>query len=504
MKKLISFILAVTLLLSIPMSGVLADSPTKGGDIVLTTNQALNYLFYPQNGSGNIAAWGWPCMESLGYSDENNEWQLNLAERFDIDAENFVVTIKLHGGIRFHNGNELNADDLVWQMNYYLEHGFGSLLGSPVEIRKMDEYTIEVQYERFSLNYQTWLLTMWCYDREQYEEVGEDAIQTTMNGTGPYMFAGLKPDVSISYIRNENYWGEHDYGPDTITYLYMTEPSTMLATFIAGECANFESSEPAAIAQVEAYGYTAIDRPVLYEEQYHAIPVTNNPNDPLYNVKVRNAIYLYGVDWDAIAYMGFGDVGYHTDQIGYSQMPCYNPSIEVSGVDYEKAKELLAEAGFPDGFSTTIHVTAISPVATALQAELLKIGITANVQTVGIDAFTSNPVSSGIAVFSLTFNTLIDRVNKFYSPVGMLGKLTNWENPRYMELVNLANSTDSIAEQNIALAEYSKLMVVEEAVYWPICNKMEKWYFQPWYHFEGQYNRNLNGKNPLSIYVDPH
>lgn len=128
----------------------------KGGDVVLATDAVFNNFFTPYQ-AGNAIAWGSFCMEPLGKKIQGtaDDYDLVLAESFDVDEENFLVTIQVKQGIKFHDGTPLTAEDVAWTIQSWIDYGRGAQIGNPTEVRQTGDYTVEVQYPEFNVNYKT-------------------------------------------------------------------------------------------------------------------------------------------------------------------------------------------------------------------------------------------------------------------------------------------------------------------------------------------------------------
>lgn len=298
----------------------------KGGTMTIATNQQFNSMFNPYQ-AGNAVDWGWPCLETLGFQYPGQGWQLLLADSFDVDASSGLVTIGVKKGIKFHNGDTLDAEDVAFSIQAWVDYGRGATIGNPSSVTVKDEYTVEVKYDVFSLNIQDWLLTAFIFSKTAFEENGLDWMLTHMVGTGPYKMVGFTPDVSIEYERWDGYRDEYTKGPEKIKVLYITEETTTLAAFLSGDVTFFKTTSAETVQQLNAYGFNPETMVGGTEFVHYAIPMTVVDGDPLCKKEVRQAIYLYGIDWDAYAYALLGDMGYHTDSIGAAGCPYYDESL---------------------------------------------------------------------------------------------------------------------------------------------------------------------------------
>lgn len=455
----------------------------KGGEMVISTNQAFNSMFNPHTG-GNAVDWGWPCLETLIYQNPGDPtWKMLLADSCIVDKDNNSVTITIKQGVKFHNGDTLDADDVVFSIQSWVDFGRGATIGSPSSVEKLDDYTVRITWPSFSLSFEQWIANCFIFSKTVFEEHGVDWMLTNMVGTGPYKMTEFIPDVSISYERWDGYREPYTEGPAKIKYLYISEDTTALASFLSKDVTFFKTTSAETVAQLKGYGFDPQSMVGGTEFVHYAQPLTLVDNDPWANAEIRRAVYLHGIDWDAYAYALLGDIGYHTDSIGAAGCSYYKEDLEVSSLDREKAKQIISDAGYPNGFNTKIY-TAETDIASAtiLQSELKKLNINAEVEVIDpsvlINIVTGSDKRSGILVYNLGFNTIqMDRFNKFYSYKGMFAGSTNWSDEEKLYYDNAAKAKTQ-EEENKWLYEYVKQYVQVDSHFWPIANATRKVCYQ--------------------------
>lgn len=484
---------------------------TMGGDYVRGCAQAIGEFFSPYK-QGTMREYGWPCYEPSAYFKADQQWHACLAESWEVDNDNFTLTIQLKEGITFHNGDPLDAQDLVFTLEARNEYGTGSVIGSPVKVEALDDYTVRVTWDYFSLNYETWVLGEPIYSKETFDEKGLDWMLNNMVGTGPYRFDEYIPDVHLKFVRNEDYWGDRKPGPDTMTWLYMPDETTQLAAFMNGEIDLILPIGLSIVDQLEAAGYEGAESAFPVEGQYFAVPISVNPDDPLSNADVRKAIFEHGIDWDTLAATLGGSTGYHTDCIGLPAMTYYKEDLEQSSYDPDLAKQELANAGYPNGFDTTIISGAgrTEQLATVLQAELAKIGIQAEVENVDgsiiqAEYMSAKSADSGIVLAALAYpsSNQTDRFGKHVNPNGSYGGSSDWTD-EIKELWNKVPSARTMDEQNQFLYDYVKYYVHEGCYMWPAYNTKNVTFYQEWCHHSEMAEGGGAGCDPFEIWLDPH
>ncbi len=519
-KRILAVLLAAVMLMSV-LAGCKSGngdggskSAEKGGDLVYTTPFSEFFNPYKQ---GTLIGYGWPCYEPLAwYKSATHEFTPMLAESWERDEANNALIIHVRKGVTFSNGDVMDATDVAWTFQARLDYGTQSTIGTPEKVEKVDDYTVKVYYPEFSLNWELWLLTQYIFSYETFvehggENGGVDWYMNNMMGTGPYVLQEYTPDVVLKFVRNEKYWGKEVPQPETITFNYSTDATAQLASFLNHESDRFNTSDPVVMQQLKEAGYEGTTGAAVSGMQYYAVPITLDPDAPLSNVDVRKAIYLYGVDWEQMAKTVVGDNAYHTSAIGFHESGYYDESLEKCKVDYDKAKKMLADAGYPNGFDVTIYgIGAMaSGVETYLQAELKKIGINAEISDTDFGTVQGNYLSgkeaqTGIAVWVQAINAdqQLDRFTKHFNPFGATASgCTNWTDALKEKWTATATAkTEEELEKN--LLDYCNQYVNEDCMFWPCYTSTSLVYYQEYYHEKPEAAAVNCGYDPFCISKD--
>lgn len=489
-----------------------AEDPSayaKGGKLVggITTNPTEFFTPYKQ---GTMTSYGWAVYEPLAWNKGDGNWHNCLAESWVVDNDSHTLTVKLHDNIKFSNGDPLTADDVIFTLTCRQEYGTYGLIGSPASVEKVDDLTVKITWDEFSLNYELWILPQYIYSKETFEEKGLDWMLTNMIGTGPYVLDEYIPDVHLLFSRNENYWRE---GPslDSIEWVKIADNTALLAAFLQGEIDLMTNVQDyLTYTQLTGAGFVP-QEPVIGEGMQNlALPITLDPDDPLANKDVRKAIYN-GIDWNELAHVCGTPNDYHSDVIGITKMPYYKETLEQSKFDVASAKKALADAGYPNGFSTTLYGTTMSEKALIYMQDALKqLGITAEVMTIDYtvlngEYLTGKAATSGIILNGWKFyqTNQTDRFVKFLSPVGALKGMTTYTD-KLVELWNAVPNANSLEEQNALLYAFVNEYVNEEALVWPMYNTSLYAFYQPWCHFTDMAPSASAGYDPFEIWVEQH
>lgn len=480
----------------------------RGGTVQYAISFNPNSFFTPYK-TGMVSSYAWPALEPLAWLRTDGSFDPVLADSWEVDTENNSLTVTLKEGIKFHNGDTFDADDLVFTHSVREEFGTTGVIGSPVSIEALDSRTVKFTWSDFSLDYEPWVLTQYVYSKETYEEKGLDWMLNNIVGTGPYVMESYIPDVSLSFVRNDAYWGDTTPAPDGFKWTVIPDATATLAAFLSGDVDNMITADPMMIGQLEAAGFggEALAGNIVMSVQLQVI--TLDPEDPFYNKDVREAVYS-GVNWKAMGETIGGPAAYHTDMIGHPEMPYYKESIEQYEYDLDGAIAKLAELGYGDGFSTTFYGTAAENAQMAyLQAEFKKMNIEADIVTIeasqrSADYVTGKAADHGIIFggYSLSASNPADRFNKFFSPSGTWAGTTTFDDDIKALWEKIPN-VKTRQEQNDLLYEYCDMYVNKYHYLFPAYNVDTLTFMREWYH-ESPLVKGGNGSDPFKIWVDEH
>ena len=238
----------------------------------------------------------------------------------------------------------------------------------------------------------------------------------------------------------------------------VADSAAQMSAFANKEIAFVEVSDTPTINSLSSMGFTDKHKKTYAGYTAYSIyPNSKVEGDPWYKTEVRQAVLLYGIDWDAVAKLCGGDRGIKSLQQDTQGALCYVDGMEdESYYDLDKAKSMLAEAGYPDGFSTKIYSPATTTAAaTAVQDQLKKLNITTEVVKVTPqDTSRSDGVSPGLSLVMLT--TAYDLIYKCYTMFFNKDSISYGANLSYSDAFNEAYAKALVAKSWEERAEYGK------------------------------------------------
>lgn len=276
----------------------------------------------------------------------------SLAESYDMAPDLKSVTLHLTKGIKFQDGTDWNADAAVWSFKTSLETG--ALGGARYidDIKATDDYTVVVTMNSPFNQMIYRLARIYMYSPAAYEKNGEDWAVNHSVSTSAFQVTDFQRDVVIKMAKNDNYWRSGLPYLDEVELRVVKEPATCFALMQSGQADAWITSTAQETADLKAMGFQVVETPTTYNVIY---PDSANPESPFANLKVREALE-YAIDRAAMAEaLGFG-FQVPVDQPTHPGTQGYNPDYPVREYNPEKARQLLAEAGYPDGIKTTMIV----------------------------------------------------------------------------------------------------------------------------------------------------
>ena len=314
----------------------------------------------------------------------------DLAESIDVSDDGLVYTFNLRKGVTFHDGSPFSAEDVKFTLDHLQNPDTGYpyvvKLNAIAETTVVDEHTVQV---RLSVPEGPFLVNLAFPGNvivsKSIAEAGHD-IGTTPIGTGPYKFVNYQPGTVIELERNADYYeGDKPY-IEKLEYRVISD-HTAITNALQSGVVDFSNVIPAKDwAAIEAN--PDLTKVPINGSRWFWIGVNNNA-EPLNNNKVRQAI-AHAVDRQAIVdavFYGLAKVIHGGVVPEWSWG--YAPDLQVfsPGADPEKAKALLAEAGYPDGFDISFKIGTEWPRLMAMgpliQANLMAVGINAQISTMG-------------------------------------------------------------------------------------------------------------------------
>lgn len=322
-----------------------------GGSVVVGIQQDIDSLDPHKATAAGTKEILFNIFEGLVKSDKNGDLMKALASDYTVSGDGLVYTFTLRDGVRFHNGNAVTAEDV----KYSLERASGLLDGTPLisslsvitNVEILDEKTVQVTVSGANTEL-IYSFTAAIIPAGS----GEDESGTPI-GTGPFSFVSYTPQIGIVVKKNADYWQQGLPYLDEVTFKIVTSADTALLELQGGSIDIYPYLTDSQATEL-AGSFQILSAPSAVVQALFL----NNADPLLSDVRIRQAI-CYALDKDLVNEFVAGG---RATLISGAMLPTlttyYTDLNDVygTGANLEKAKELMADAGYPDGFDLEIVV----------------------------------------------------------------------------------------------------------------------------------------------------
>jgi ABC-type transport system substrate-binding protein len=384
MKKLLPILLMVILTMTLifvgfPQQIQAATAPKHGGILRMINNQGPGNFGYPPSMDGNSQQMvSSHCFESFLETDTTGQFipeGLVTAYKLSSDGKSYIFTLRK--GVKFHDGTDYDAEAAKWNMDKNMEaHIYGTTYWQSTEV--IDDHTIRLNLKQPDYTVIFSLGSSACYpiSPTAYKKNGEQWVQFHPVGTGPFKLKSFDRDVSLAFEKFDDYWHKGLPYLDGIVFKFVKDQMVSGAALQNGETDVFWRVEGNQAFDLKAKGFTVVSP--LNQWGIWLTPDSKNPESILAKKKVREALE-YATNREAIAKaVGYGFM-IGVNQIADPSYPAgYIPDLKGREYNPAKAKQLLAEAGYPNGFKTRIiaQTEMVNKDAfVALQSQWKEVGV---------------------------------------------------------------------------------------------------------------------------------
>lgn len=397
--------------------------------------------------------------EGLVKPDTSGNMVAAIASEYSINDAGDEFTFILREGVKFHNGEPVTVDDVLYSINRAAGDGSGEPLISGFNIESVtatDDKTVVVKIPEPTIEFLA-LMTAAIIP-----EGSDPSVEVV--GTGPFKFVSRSPQENIILEKNNEYWGD-PAKVDTVTFKIIDNAETLVMSLMSGavDMANHFTS---AQAKELGDGFTVVEGEMNLVQAVYL----NNAVEPFNNEKVRQAL-SYAIDKRQIIEMTSDTEGF---PLGSSMYPSFKKYFVDELTDYytcdpEKAKSLLAEAGYPDGFDMEITVPSnYQPhidTATVVAEQLKAVGVNVSVKLVDWNTWLSDVYQGrkfqsticGVDAANMSARAMLERYTSTYAK-----NFINYNNAEYDAVMAEAMSCADDAKQ-VELYKQAQTILTESA-----------------------------------------
>jgi len=358
-----------------------AGQPVYGGILKCVAGAIPKNLGYPPDKAPSDNFYMLPVIERLAeWNDEKGTMVGVLAESWEADTKALTFTWHIRKGVKFHDGTDLNAEAVRWNFQMGLDTNRLSMGQFIKSLEVVDTYTLKMNLTSYNwVMPEQWGLTSpispTAFEKSgSTQEARINWARANAVGTGAFTVADYKRDDYIKFKKNPNYWQKGMPYLDGIELRYIPDAMVAAASIEAREADIwFAVSTVQNILDLQKKGFQIVWGPGMF---MCLLFNSNDPNSIFANKKIREA-FEYALDRPAIAGMVGQGLFEPFVQMASKTWPGYVEGYNPRPYDPAKAKQLLAEAGYPGGFKTTMMATSAGMDAiAAMQSYLGKVGIT--------------------------------------------------------------------------------------------------------------------------------
>lgn len=461
------FLLALLLMLLVTANAQTLVFGQSGLPVTLDTGQ-----------DGNSLLPSYQILENLvAFVPGTGDLQAGLATSWEANEDASVWTFSLREGITFHDGTPFNAEAVAFNFerwnntdhpNGYRDAGktfvpwtwiFGGFDEDSVleSVTVVNEYTVQLNL-RESVSFLPAMVAssyFGLHSPSAIQEAGADYGTPTAGsvGTGPFVFEQWIDGDRVVLTRNDAYWGE-TAGVERVVILGIEDPTARLAQLKSGAidiAVNLSSDD---LPQVDSDA--ALEVVTVEANLNVGYLAFHQANPPLDNPLVRQAI-AHAIDREAIVEAFYAGLGAVASQ---HVPPALWGRADLDGnypYDPERALELLAEAGYPDGFDTELWYMPVSrpyypapePIAATMASYLADVGINAVLNTEDWGTYLDNYKTGKYPMYMLGWSAdFADPDNFLYTFFGPVGQADlAWDAPEVIDMLNAARQASTQAER---------------------------------------------------------
>lgn len=448
-----------------PQPVVDADEPQRGGVLRIAVTEDVTNLDPTRSFSMTDVYLSFMLYETLTRRSEGEPGAPlypQLAESWEVSEDALTYTFSLRKGVTFHHGTPFTAKDVEFSILRLLNPDLGlssrAVVGPVVErVEVVDDYTVRFHLIRPSVTFPFVLSTPGLQILPH--DLTDEQLLTAPSGTGPFRFQENIPGERVVIVRNDNYWDNGLPYLDEVQMMIIPEAETAIASLTSGLVDMIDRVGFEALSTLtETEGIQVLESP----QGTYPVFVLNVTQKPFDDVRVRQAL-KHVVDRNAlqqVVLQGRGTI--MNDQPVAPFSPLWG-EIPPLAYDVEKAKALLAEAGYPDGLEITLDIAEITPgileAAVVLQETARPAGITLTlnrvpVNTYWVESYLQTPFFVGY------WNLISEpdpQLSFQYLPDGPLNE-SGWSDPRASELIALSRGERDLAVRRQQSAELQQII----------------------------------------------
>lgn len=426
---------------------------------------------YKHSSSPIYGQWQHIMEPLVEYDYKRKDYVGILAESWEFQGKRWVI--RLRKGVKFHNGAPLTSGDVAFSIQRMRDEKGGSLQGSNfkdvTEVQTPDDLTVIFVTKQPLAVFLDRLENRFILSKAAAEKYGDQLDQHPI-GTGPYRYVSYQRGGNFVFARNDDYWGGKADIKEVV-FKKVTEAAARLAALESGQADLVNNVPVHEVARLQRHPRVKVEQIEGLRMFFLAFNVAHKPFD---NKLVRQAVN-YAVDGGAIVKNIFEGIGYPTDGPVGSNVLGADPKLKLYSYDPNKARELLAAAGYPNGLDLKLYYSAgrypkDTEVCQVVAAQMAKGGFRVEVVSQEWAVFWEKTgVNGGRLPFYYIGRGSLTDADTLYDQYFRTGttKRTNYSNPELDKLIEEEQRTPDMKKRTAILQQAGKILM-EEAAFAPL------------------------------------
>jgi peptide/nickel transport system substrate-binding protein len=385
-----------------------------------------------------------------------------LADSWTTSDDGLTWTFKLRKGVKFHDGEPWDADAAIFNYDRQVNKGSpnyvpelnsvaGIILSGIVSAKKVDDMTITLTTDKPNADLPSMLALGAFGSPKAIKAAGKDFDKHPV-GTGPFKFQSVKPGEELVLVKNPDYYrGAPKL--DKLILRPMPEVTARMAALRSGEVQWIEVPSPDEVPALKSQGFN-----VLTNYYSHVWPwVLDTTKPPFDKVEVRQAVN-YAIDRKTMAKSLLQGTGTPAEQYIPPSDPGYSKDQDVYSYDPDKAKKMLADAGYPDGFTIRLSFPTSGsgnmipiPMNETLQRDLKAVGIKVKLEPIEwgamLDDFFAGKIPGGAEALNISLGYVLPSLWSIWFHSGSTSNVGKFSDPKVDALLDKISSEFDPAQQ---------------------------------------------------------
>ena len=420
------------------------------------------------------------------------------------------IRFELRKGVKFHDGAPFTADDVVFSLTRAMTppSNMQSAVQSVKEVKKVDDHTVDLilkgpnpillrELTEARIMNKAWAEKNNSLKSQDYAAKEENFAARNANGTGPFIMGGWQPDVKVTLKKNPNWWDKPTGNIDEVVFTPIKSAATRSAALISGQVDFVSDPPPQDLARMKGSPDIKLvegaENRTIYlglDQFRDELPGAGTPGkNPLKDKRVRQALYQ-AIDSAGLHSRTMRNLSVPAGTMVAPMVNGWSKALDERAAKYdvEAAKKLLADAGYPNGFSLKLdcpndRYVNDEAICQAVTAMWTRIGVKTTLQAAPMSQFVTRVMNSdvsaylfgwGVATFDALYSLdslMATKDGKTSAGVYNAGRFSNAELDTKIGQIKVEMD---IAKRDALLADALKL-VKDEYLYLPVHHQIRPW-----------------------------